>query len=67
MALRLLILSGLRSKPIRFCKLDQIEGDVWTVPAENMKALKGIQILRLNNAGDGFEQNRSQLPNINGY
>jgi len=41
LALRLLILSGLRSKPIRFCNLDQIEGDVWTVPAENMKARKG--------------------------
>lgn len=40
LALRLLILSGLRSKPIRFCKLDQIEGDIWTVPAENMKARK---------------------------
>jgi len=41
LALRLLILSGLRSKPIRFCRLDQIDGDVWTVPAENMKARKG--------------------------
>jgi len=41
LALRLLILSGLRSKPIRFCNLDQIEGDVWTVPAEYMKARKG--------------------------
>jgi integrase len=41
LALRLLILSGLRSKPIRFCRLDQIEGDVWTVPAEYMKARKG--------------------------
>jgi len=41
LALRLLILSGLRSKPIRFCNLDQIKGDVWTVPAENMKSRKG--------------------------
>ncbi|MEO3416813.1 integrase arm-type DNA-binding domain-containing protein [Roseovarius sp. CAU 1744] len=41
LALRLLILTNLRSKPIRFCRLDQIDGDVWTVPAENMKALKG--------------------------
>lgn len=41
LALRLLILTGLRSRPIRFCHLDQIEGDVWTVPAEYMKALKG--------------------------
>lgn len=41
LALRLLILTALRSMPIRFCRLDQIEGDVWTVPAENMKSRKG--------------------------
>ncbi len=41
LALRLLILTGLRSKPIRFCRLDQIEGDIWTVPPENMKSRKG--------------------------
>lgn len=40
LALRLLILTGLRSKPIRFCHLDQIAGDTWTVPAEIMKAQK---------------------------
>ncbi len=31
----------MRSKAIRFCRLDQIEGDVWTVPADNMKGLRG--------------------------
>lgn len=41
LALRLLILTALRSAPIRFCRLDQIEGDVWTVPAENMKSREG--------------------------
>lgn len=41
LALRLLILTAMRSKPIRFCRLDQIDGDVWTVPAENMKAQLG--------------------------
>ena len=41
LAMRLLILTGLRSKPIRFCRLDEIDGDVWTVPAGNMKSLKG--------------------------
>ncbi|SLN44240.1 Prophage CP4-57 integrase [Roseovarius litorisediminis] len=40
LALRLLILTALRSKPIRFLRLDQIEGDVWTVPGENMKSRK---------------------------
>lgn len=41
LALRLLILTGLRSKPVRHLRLDQIEGDVWTVPGETMKGLKG--------------------------
>jgi len=42
LALRLLILTALRSKPIRFMRLDQIDGDTWTVPAENMKSRKGV-------------------------
>lgn len=41
LALRLLILTGLRSRPIRFLRLDEIEGDIWMVPAENMKARLG--------------------------
>lgn len=40
-ALRLLILTASRTKPIRFMQLSQIEGDIWTVPAENMKGRKG--------------------------
>lgn len=41
LALRLLILTAVRSKPIRFLHLDQIEGDIWTIPAENMKSRVG--------------------------
>lgn len=41
LALRLLILTGVRSKPLRYIRLDQIEGDVWTVPGESMKGRKG--------------------------
>lgn len=41
LALRLLILTGVRSKPLRRIRLDQIEGDIWTVPAEDMKGRKG--------------------------
>lgn len=41
LALRLLILTGMRSTPLRNVRLDQIEGDVWTVPAEAMKGRKG--------------------------
>jgi integrase len=40
-ALRLLILTGVRSNPLRNIRLDQIEGDIWTVPAEIMKGRKG--------------------------
>ena len=41
LALRLLILTGVRSKPLRQMRLDQINGDVWTVPAEMMKGRRG--------------------------
>lgn len=41
LALRLLILTGVRSTPLRNIRLEQIEGDVWTVPAEAMKGRKG--------------------------
>jgi integrase len=42
LALRLLILTGSRSGPLRNIHIDQIEGDVWTVPAEDMKGRKGV-------------------------
>jgi len=41
LALRLIILTGVRSKPLRHIRLDQIDGDVWTIPAEGMKGRKG--------------------------
>ncbi|TDT73326.1 integrase [Litoreibacter halocynthiae] len=41
LALRLLILTAQRSAPVRFLHLDQIEGDVWTVPASRMKGRIG--------------------------
>ncbi|MEO9875327.1 MAG: integrase arm-type DNA-binding domain-containing protein [Anderseniella sp.] len=41
LALRLLILTGVRSRPIRFLRLDEIDGSVWTIPAMNMKARVG--------------------------
>lgn len=39
LALWLLILTGLRSAPIRFLRLEQIEGDIWTIPGERVKGL----------------------------
>lgn len=41
LALRLLILTGARSAPIRHLHIDQIDGDVWTVPAHLMKGREG--------------------------
>lgn len=41
LALRLLILTGVRSRPLRFLRLEQIDGDVWTIPAAMMKAREG--------------------------
>ena len=40
LALRLLILTGVRSGPLRFLTEGQIEGDVWTIPGDAMKGRK---------------------------
>jgi integrase len=40
LALRLLILTGVRSGPLRFLHEDQIDGDVWTIPGEAQKGRK---------------------------
>ena len=41
LALRLLILTAVRSAPLRHVHESQIEGDVWTIPAEAMKGRVG--------------------------
>ncbi|MGK7754687.1 MULTISPECIES: tyrosine-type recombinase/integrase [unclassified Roseovarius] len=41
LALRLLILTAVRSYPLRHMHLDQIDGDIWTIPAEAMKGRVG--------------------------
>lgn len=40
LALRLLILTGVRSGPLRFLTENQIAGDVWTIPGDAMKGRK---------------------------
>lgn len=40
LALRLLILTGVRSGPLRHLQESQIDGDVWTIPGELMKGRK---------------------------
>lgn len=37
LALRLLILNGVRSRPLRFLELDHLNGDTWTIPGQLMK------------------------------
>ncbi len=37
LALKLLILTGVRSFAVRHARADQIDGDTWIIPAENMK------------------------------
>jgi integrase len=74
LALRLLILTALRSKPIRFARLDQIEGNVWTVPAEMMKGRKdstsefrvplSSEALRVIEQAAKFERDGFLFPNV---
>ena len=44
LALRLLILTGARSGPLRFLRDEHIAGDIWTIPAEAMKGRKGATV-----------------------
>ena len=37
LALRLLILTAVRSGPLRFLRSEQVDGDIWTIPAAMMK------------------------------
>lgn len=41
LALRMLILTAARSRPIRFMRFDQIEDNVWTIPSDLMKGRLG--------------------------
>lgn len=41
LALRLLILTGVRSRPLRFMRGDQVNGTIWTIAGEAMKGRKG--------------------------
>jgi len=41
LCMKLLILTGLRSRPVRYAKVDQFDGDIWTIPGEMMKGKRG--------------------------
>ncbi len=49
-ALRLLILTAVRSVEVRFANLAEIDGDVWTIPAERMKTGKEHRVPLSNEA-----------------
>lgn len=77
LALKLLILNpGPRSKPIRFLRIEHIADDVWTVPGELMKGLKGKvedwrtplshQSRELIEKARRWERNGYFFPNISG-
>jgi len=77
LALRLLMLNpGPRSKPVRFLRLEHIEDDVWTVPADLMKGQKGKtsdwrtpltdESLSIIEAAKPFERNGYLFPNRSG-
>ncbi len=38
--LRLLILTRVCTRPLCYIHKDQVEGDIWTIPAENMKGMR---------------------------
>lgn len=44
LALRLLILTGVRSAPLRHIREDELDGDVWTIPAESMKGRRDATV-----------------------
>ena len=74
LALKLLILTAVRSRPIRFLHLEQIDGDIWTIPAEVMKGRKDAtsdfrvplpaEAQRVIEQAKPFERNGYLFPNV---
>ncbi len=56
LALRLLILTAARTEPIRQIRVEQIQGDVWIVPPENMKTGIEFRIPLSSEAKDVIEE-----------
>jgi integrase len=70
LALRLVILTAVRSRPIRFISEEQIDGNVWTIPGEGMKgrrdATEAFRVPLTSEALDVVEIAR-RLHSRNGY
>lgn len=41
LALQLMILTAMRTHPIRGARVEEIEGNIWTIPADRMKGTRG--------------------------
>jgi integrase len=63
LALRLLILTAVRSAEVRLLHVDELQGDVWVIPAERMKGGKEHRVplsedaLKVVELAKSFEQN----------
>ncbi|WP_069301042.1 tyrosine-type recombinase/integrase [Neptunicoccus sediminis] len=76
LALRMLMLTGVRSDAVNNMRLEQITGDIWTVPVEHVKGRKGFtkpfrvplsgEALRVVDLARAIEQNGYLFPNSRG-
>lgn len=64
LALAFLILTGTRSGEVRGARWDEIEDDVWTIPAERMKMNKPHRVPLTPHARDVLEKLRGVHPDI---
>lgn len=74
LALRLLILTAVRSGPLRHIHVDQIDADVWTIPGEAMKGRKdatddfrvplSLEALRVIESASAFERQGFLFPSV---
>ena len=74
LALRLLILTAVRSKPLRFMRLEQVSGNVWTIPEELVKGRRDAtsafrvplseEALHVIDLASKFERDGYLFPNV---
>ena len=63
-ALEFLILTGTRMSEMRFATWAEVEGDVWTVPAERMKMRKEHRVPLPPRAVEILDEMRGQHPEV---
>lgn len=74
LALRLLILTAVRSKPLRFARTDQIVNGVWTIPGDSMKGRRdltddfrvplSVEALAVIKEASKFERDKHLFPSV---